>query len=135
MDELQAVRDDLERLRVLCQKAGKCRTLSPADLRGKYKRSYEALHEDVVAQANKCLLGCLTGLKYHQSVAEGVSIGLKQLADSQEYQGRREAATRWCWDGDYEALTGFFRWTREQCKDILDRCAGIVEEGSDDIWT
>ena len=135
MDDFQAVRAELERLRVLCDKARKCQTLSPADLRGKYKRSYEALHEDVVAQANMCLLECLEGLKYHESVSEGVSVGMKRLTDSPEYQGRREAATRWCWDGDYEALMEFYRWFRGRCREIVLACAGTVDEGSDELWT
>lgn len=128
-------RKDLDRLRALCEKAQKCQTLPAEDLKGKYRKSYEALHQEVVEAANKCLWHCMDGLQYHESVSTAADVGLRAVFDSPEYQGRREAATRWCWDGDFQALMEFYRWTRKQLKNTLEKCAGVVEEGSDELWT
>lgn len=129
----EAAKALLEELRAICLKLKKCQSLPEADLRGKYRKSYEAAQQEAVRLANRCLDEvCPQGLSICRGCREQAEAALGRLFAGDDYKLRVHTAGSWCKIGDFQNLLDLFRWLRQRLCHI-SLWYGDIDEGGETL--
>lgn len=129
---VESVINDLE---TVCGKIHRCRTeLSPADLDGKYKKSFDSLLQNGYAAATAALwYASVEGLHY-KCGRETAERHLAAMIDSDWYQSGRNHAARLVQDGDYQHLKEWLCRVRKRAWVVTNRCGGTEDRKDGTFW-
>lgn len=126
-------RKTVEDLQRACLVLKKCRSLSPEDLKGKYRKAHEKAIGECTEAVKQCIMVAAPwGCSIWDSNLESVRIWLREFRESEEYGHRLAEVESLIVSGDYEGIMDFLRWLRKKFVELA-RMGGVVESGGEKI--
>lgn len=129
---IEAIMNDLE---TACGKIHRCRTeISPADLAGKYKKSFEGLLQTGFNLATAALwYASVEGLHYKCEKEKAKAL-LKSMIESDFYQTGRKGAAEMVSNGDYQHLQEWLCAVRKRAWKLTNQCGGTEDREDGAFW-
>lgn len=131
---LEEAKKLLEELRAVCLKLQKCQSLPPEDLKGKYRKAYEAAKQQCRDLVNRCMDEVVPwGIAVRQSCRETFRQWLGLFTESEAYRLRLGRLREQCAAGDYEGIMDFLRWFRGEVATVA-ATGGIIKTGGEKLF-
>lgn len=130
-----SVESVMNNLETVCGKIHRCRTeLSPADLDGKYKKSFNSLLQSGYDYATAALWYASVGGLHYKCDKERAMEILGTMIDSGSYQDGRKQAAELISTGDFQPLKEWLCRVRKRAWVVTNRCGGTEDRKDGTYW-